>query len=267
MRGSKTARKNRSVCKSKMNNKLNEQAISDILTNALLAGKLAPGLRLGEQNLADLFGVTRERMRKVLHRLGHQRLIELHPNRGAFVAEPGLREARQVYEARRILETGMVFHLASTITQAQIATVNEALKLEQAANDGHDHAEAVRLSGRFHLHLAEMTSNEFIVRQMQELVSRTAMLVAYHEAESPRCGCDEHRAIFAAICERDAARASREMQLHLSLIETRLQQPPVRPVTLDLDAVIGNEIKRWRANARVRRTEAPEAGRRRRAGA
>lgn len=243
-----------------MDEMLDEQAIFEILTAALLAGKLAPGLRLGEQNLADLFAVTRERVRKVLHRLGHQRLIELRPNRGAFVAEPGLREARQVYEARRILETGVVFHLSSTITQVQIAEVKEALKLERIASDTNEHAEAVRLSGLFHVRLAEMTGNEFIIRQMHELVSRTAMLVAYHEAESPRCGCGEHEAIFDAITERDASRASREMQLHLSLIETRLQQPPVRPATSDLAAVITGGIERWRAMVRTRQEATPDDG-------
>jgi len=248
-----------------VNGRLNEQAIFEILTAVLLAGKLAPGLRLGEQHLADLFDVTRERVRKVLHRLGHQRLIELHPNRGAFVAEPSLREARQVYDARRILETGVVFHLASTITQTQLAAVSEVLKQERAAHDAHDHAEAVRLSGLFHIYLAEMTGNEFILRQMQELVSRTAMLVAYHEAESPRCSYDEHWAIFIAISERDAVRASREMQLHLSLIETRLQEPPIRPATSDLDAIMAQEIERWRATSEVRPATPARMGRSRRA--
>ncbi len=243
-----------------MKRKLDETAIADILTATLLAGRLAPGLRLGEQQLAVIFDVTRERIRKVLHQLGHLRLIELYPNRGAFVAKPGLREARAVYEARRILEGGVVSHLSSSsLSSVQIEALGRLLELERIANDTHDHAEAVRLSGLFHSQLAEMTGNEFIIRQMHELVGRTAMLVAYHESESPHCGCDEHGAIFSAITARDAARAVREMQLHLSLIETRLQEPPVRPSTTDLEEVLHEEIARWSA---VADAKAPPAARR-----
>jgi DNA-binding GntR family transcriptional regulator len=226
--------------------KLDEGAISDILTAALLAGRLSPGLRLGEHQLAALFGVTRERVRKVLVRLGHQRLIELHPNRGAFVAEPGLRQAREVYQARRIVEVGVVSHLAAAITGAQLGALEAHIELEQRAFDARDHSESVRLSGLFHTQLADMTGNPIVVRSVQELVSRTAMLVAYHEAGAPECGCAEHKSILRAIHARDTSGAAREMHLHLSLIETRLQAPPVRPSTTDLDAVLADEIRRWR---------------------
>jgi DNA-binding GntR family transcriptional regulator len=226
---------------------LDEYAIIEILTAALLAGRLSPGLPLREHQLAGLFGVTRERIRKVLHRLGAQRLIELRRNRGAFVAEPGLREAREVYQARRIIEVGVVAHLAGVVTDSQVRLLQEHLVREQSAHDARDHSEAVRLSGLFHTELAEMTGNPIIVRNLQEMVSRTAMLVAYYEARAPECGCAEHRAILRAIEARDPSGSGREMDLHLSLIETRLQGPPVRPSTTDLAAVIAEEIERWRA--------------------
>ncbi len=224
---------------------LDEHAITEILTAALLAGRLSPGLRLGEHQLAGLFGVTRERIRKILQRLGAQRLLELQPNRGAFVAEPGLREAREVYEARRIIEVGIVSHLAGHITPSQLQALEDHVSREQRAHDMQDHAESVRLSGLFHTDLATMTGNPLVLRTMQEMVSRTAMLVAYHEARAPECGCVEHRAILRAVGARDPGAAGREMHLHLSLVETRLQVPPVRPSTTDLEAIITEEIRRW----------------------
>ena len=92
-----------------------------------------------------------------------------------------------------------------------------------------------------------MTGNPLVIRTMQEMVSRTAMLVAYHESGGPECGCSEHRLILRAVEARDPGAAGREMHQHLSLVETRLQVPPVRPSTTDLDAVIGEEIRRWAA--------------------
>jgi DNA-binding GntR family transcriptional regulator len=225
---------------------MDEQGIGDVLTAALLAGRLSPGLRLGEHQLAGLFGVSRERVRKVLHRLGAQRLIDLHPNRGAFVPEASLVEAREVYQARRVIEAGVVAQLSLNVTDRQLKALREHLRLERRAYERKGHAEGVRLSSLFHTHLAEMTASAFVLRTMQELVSRTATLVAYHEAGAPECSCAEHRSIYRAIEQRDPAAAGREMQLHLSLVETRLQAPLVRQSTADLDDVILTEISRYR---------------------
>jgi len=233
---------------------LDEQAIYTAISAALLAGRLAPGAKLGEQKLADIFGVNRERMRKVLHRLGHERLIEVIPNRGAFVAAPSLFDAREIYDARRIVEGGIVWGFAQSLGAAQLAQLQQHLALERAAEAAHDRAESIRLSGAFHKLLGEMTDNPFIVRQVQELVSRTAMLVAFFEPEqSSRCGCEEHAGIIEAIARGDGAAAARAMTTHLSLIETRLKPRAGPPPEIDLDQV-------FRAVARPRARRRPAAG-------
>jgi DNA-binding GntR family transcriptional regulator len=201
-----------------------EQAIHAALSQALLSGRLAPGVKLGEHRLASIFGVTRERIRKVLHRLGHERLIDVVPNRGAFVASPGLDDAREIYEARRIAETGIVWRLAKQLAPAQLGALRAHLADEERAHRAGDRAEAIRLSGSFHTLLAEMTGNPLVVRQMRELVARTSMLVAFFECETaPGCGVDEHEAILAGLARGDPAEAARAMVAHLSLVETRLQ--------------------------------------------
>lgn len=245
----------------------NDEQIARILTVALLAGRLAPGLKLGEHQLAGIFGVTRERIRRVLHRLGAQRLIELVPNRGAFVADPGLRQARQIYEARRIFESGVVAHLAETLTERQIARLEDHLKKEFKARHEANRTESIRLSGVFHALLAELTGNALVVKDMHELVSRTAMLVAYHEAGSSNCSCTEHEAIVQALVARDCARAIGEMRTHLSLIETRLQMAPVASHTEDLETVLREEIGKWDAANADKDAPPPRRARRKRAGA
>jgi len=220
-----------------------EQAIYAAISAALLAGRLAPGVKLGEHRLADIFGVNRERIRKVLHRLGHERLIEVIPNRGAFVAAPSLHDARLIYEARRIVEGGIVWGLAQTLSAPQIEALERHLALELAAKNTGDRAESIRLSGAFHKLLGEMTGNEFIIREVQELVSRTAMLVAFFEPDtSSRCGCEEHAAIIEAITRGDGPAATRAMVTHLSLIETRLKPQGGKMPALDMEAVFSAAV-------------------------
>lgn len=208
----------------------NEQAIYDTLSRALLAGMLTPGAPLREPALAKVFGISRERIRKILQRLGSNRLIELVPNRGAFVASPAQEQAHGIYEARRILEGGIVGHLAASPGADTVERLREHMDRESAALKSGDRAESVRLSMQFHMILAEATGNFFIVRQVQELVSRTSMLVAVYEAaNASQCACEEHRDIFTALVGGDGAGAARAMRAHLSLIETRLRPGVMAP--------------------------------------
>jgi DNA-binding GntR family transcriptional regulator len=207
-----------------------EEAIYNTMSRALLGGMLIPGTPLREAALAEVFDISRERIRKILLRLGTNRLIELVPNRGAFVAAPSLEQARGVYEARRILEGGIVGHLAANMGPAAAEHLRVHMEQETEAMRKGDRAESVRLSAHFHMILAEATGNFFIVQQMQELVSRTSMLVAVFEAaNSAQCACDEHRDIFTSLVKGDGAAASRTMRAHLSLVETRLRPGAVAP--------------------------------------
>ncbi|WP_307691392.1 GntR family transcriptional regulator [Variovorax ginsengisoli] len=218
---------------------LQEESIHRVLSQALLAGRLAPGTQLVETRLAAVFGVTRERVRKVLHRLGHERLLDVVPNRGCFVSNPTLAQAREIYDARRIVEGGIVGWLAGRIGVDQIAALRAHAEREHAALHAGDRAQSIRLSGEFHMLLAGFTDSAFVMRELQELVSRTSMLVAFFEpAASSECACEEHDEILMALQQGDAARAVRAMHVHLSLIETRLR-PRVGSATVpDAEAEI-----------------------------
>ena len=207
-----------------------EDRIYDTLSGALLAGRLAPGAPLRENALAGVFGVSRERMRKILQRLGTQRLIDLIPNRGAFVAVPSLEHARDIYEARRILEGGIVSYLATLLGPDGAQRLEAHIAAEQAALERGDRAESVRLSAEFHMLLADATGSGFMVQQLRELVSRTSMLVAMYEpARASSCACEEHRAIFTSLIKGDSEGATRAMRTHLSMVETRLRPGAAAP--------------------------------------
>ncbi|MBN8750147.1 MAG: GntR family transcriptional regulator [Variovorax sp.] len=211
-----------------------EEAIHRTLAQILLAGRLAPGSQLVEMRLAQIFGVSRERVRKVLHRLGHERLLDLVPNRGCFVSSPSL-----------VIEGGIAGALAGRLDAAQLARLEAHARHEHEAVHAGDRATSIRLSGEFHMLLAEFTGSPFVLRQLQELVSRTSMLVAFFEpASASACGCEEHEEIFTALRLGDAARAMKAMHVHLSLIETRLKPRPDAAAAIDVE----REVERaWAA--------------------
>lgn len=68
-------------------------AIANDLALAIHEHRLPPGSILSEDEVGEVFGVSRTVVRAGLQRLAHDRLVELRRNRGAFVAQPSLREA------------------------------------------------------------------------------------------------------------------------------------------------------------------------------
>lgn len=224
---------------------MDEAGIHAILARALMAGRVAAGTKLGEHRLAEIFGVSRERIRKVLHRLGHERLVRIERNRGAFAIDPDLGEARTIYEARRILEGGIVAHLCDALDEAGRLRLAHHIAAEEAAREAGDRFASIRLSAEFHTVLAELTGNPMIVRPLQELVARTTMLVAYFEpAGSVGCQCDEHRAVVRALAAGERSKAVRAITTHLSLVETRLRPRLCEAAPPPLDEVLADELGR-----------------------
>lgn len=231
-----------------------EDTIHRVISTALLSARILPGAALREVALAEVFGVSRERVRKVLQRLGTERLLELIPNRGAFAASPTLDQAREIYEARRILEGGIVGHLAQSLDSQAARELQAHLDAEEAAVERGDRAGSIRLSGEFHLKLAAATGSGLIQQDLLHLVSRTSMLVALFEpARAMRCACDEHRNILTALLDGDSNRAMKAMQQHLALIETRLRPARELPLSDAIEVIQAD----WAALQAQREAQAP----------
>ena len=200
-----------------------EDQIIEQVVAAIMDRRLQPGAKLPENALCEAFGVSRARIRSVFIKLAERGIVALHPNRGAFVASPSPAEARDVYQARRAVERSIVMRAAQDITSAQIAALRRHVAAEAAANAAGERREAIRLSGLFHLKLAEIAGNPVLTRFLEELVARTSLITALFGA--PRlssCSRDEHGALLAALKARDEALAVELMEQHLGHIEHEL---------------------------------------------
>ena len=206
--------------------------IYDHLLTAIVEHDLAPGTKLPEDTLAETFGVSRTRIRRVLHQLAHEGVVQLERHRGASVARPSVKEARDVFAVRRILEVGMMRLLAgSSLSAREIARLRRDVAEERDAYGRHDRRRAITLSGQFHLELARLTGNAALHGIMRELVSRTSLIIAVHApARGPICLCDEHEALIEAVRRGDAAEAARAMGLDAFQILREVELPLALPV-------------------------------------
>ncbi len=209
------------------------------ITHALVEQRLPPGTKLGEVALGEVFGVSRTKIRQALIRLAQDKLVTLLPARGAFVTKPEPRDARELFDARRVIERVLIERFTASATRAQIATLREHLARERASIAANDAALRNRLLGEFHVLIAEMAGNAVIAELLRELVQRSTLVtLLYQSSRAASCSSDEHDALLDAVRRRDAVAAVRLMEQHLTHVEHDLALPDKKAAALNLRAAL-----------------------------
>lgn len=204
------------------------------ICEAIMDHSLPPETRLVETKLCEIFSLGRTRVRQVLQRLANERLVTLMPNRGAVVCKPTRQDALDVFEARRLLEAGIVARFVDLATDADIQRVHAMLEAEQDAWKRRDRRAMIRLSGEFHLLLAEIAGNHTLLELLRELVSRSSLIVAVYQAPgASSCPPDEHSSLYQALLARSANAAGLMLE-HLDHVlgELQLEEPETAGVDL-----------------------------------
>ncbi len=201
--------------------------------------KLKPGTRLKEEQLAEIFSVSRARVRQALSALEHDGLVTLVPHRGAFVSQPSTEEARDIFFARRTIETSLVARLCAAATADDLERMHAHVEEERAARAAGDTKATILLSGGFHLLIGELAGSPYLWEVLRDLVSRTSLIMAMYQTRSQAdCGPDEHAEVLEAIRNGDAARAQHLMDHHLDHLEGKLDLDDTTEETNDLRDIL-----------------------------
>jgi len=201
--------------------------------------RLRPGVQLKEEQLASIFDVSRARIRQALAALQRDGLVTIVPNRGAFVCKPSVDEARDVFFVRRAVEKRVVERLCTAISKAEIELLRSHVAKERIASEKDVTTDIIKLSGGFHLLLAQIVGSDFLFGTMRDLIARTSLITAvYRNTSRFNCGPDEHADIVEAISKGDAEKAVRLMSHHLEHVESELDLSELRNPVQDLRAAL-----------------------------
>lgn len=213
-----------------MTDRKSESTVTEIyerIYSAILDNRLKPGTKLVEERLSEIFAVSRPRIREVLARLAHEQIVELFPQRGAYVAKPTIEKAIDIFEARRVIEPAVVRRLCENITPEKLERLRAHEVLERDARARQDKRAIIRLSGEFHILLSELAGNAELARTMRELSTLTCLVIfLYNLPTATTCRHDEHSNIIEAIAARNEKLAQELTLDHLIHIEQSVKLEP-----------------------------------------
>jgi GntR family transcriptional regulator, rspAB operon transcriptional repressor len=196
-----------------MAHKVERQLRGDILTLVL-----QPGARISEQEIGERYGSSRQPGREALIALAKSRLVEILPQRGAVVARISVSKLMQAAFIRETIETALVSAACNAFHFHARQRLDDCLTEQARAAESGNRAEFRRYDDLFHKTLAEGAGLPMawaVVEDLKAHIDRACCL-SLHAPETLAKLIEEHRAIVAAIDQRDETAARAAMTAHLS---------------------------------------------------
>ena len=205
-----------------------ERLYNEVL-DAILDHRLSPGIKLKEDELANIFSVSRTVVRKALLKLAHDRIVDIQPNRGASIFRPDVNKAKEILGVRRLIEGELIREATLRATADSLSDLRLCIDQERDHMHRKKIGSGLRLSGDFHIRLSMLSSNATLQSYLKELVPQTSLIIAmYQRPQHQMCSHQEHFDIVDVIATGDVRAAQAEMDNHLRRIEDKLDLGPGR---------------------------------------
>lgn len=198
----------------------------------IMAGEIAPGDRINENQLALRFGTSRGPIREALRALEAGGLVELRPNRGVFVRRLSLEEACDIYAVRAAL-FGLAGRLcAERLGRAEVANLKRQVTAMDKAAKAKDFDAYYPLNLRLHEFIVDHSGNATLASHYRDLVKMLHLFRARSLVQGGGLAISnsEHGAMVEAIAARDAERAHRAHFDHVMQARTRLLSAERDPI-------------------------------------
>lgn len=202
--------------------------IESVLREAILDGRLPCGTALRQQELADLFGVSRMPVREALRQLEAQSLLNVVQHKGAVVAPLITNNAIETYALRAVLEA---FALRLSVPLLDADDLALAAHYIEQLETQTDHAEIGKLNRLFHMSLYHKAPNSKLLDLIERELNEEERFLRFHLSSMGlgKLTQDDHRALLEAVSTKDTDTAVALLERHLEkacvTIRRYLEQP------------------------------------------
>ncbi len=200
----------------KQHNALSD-TVYDLLYNQIVNGKLEPGQRITEMQIAQSHGISRAPVREALKRLSEDRLIALVPRSGCYVCKLSPAEARDILEIRRRLECLALEYAFDNLDHKKLRQLKEAFVACRELEDAKLVRRELQLDAQLHTLICESCNSEDLMIFLGKLWARTQLyrIQKTTEAERAQAALDAHVSILDAVLEGDRSKALELLDKHI----------------------------------------------------
>jgi DNA-binding GntR family transcriptional regulator len=198
--------------------------VAERVRSGILDGTFPPGSQLAEVDLASQLGVSRGPVREALQRLIHEGLAQAERNRGVFVVDLDVSDARDVYFVREVIEQTAAAGLAESLDEAALAGLSEVVERMERMTDA-PWGKLVETDLEFHRRLVASAGSPRLNRIFTTLGAETRLCLMYLERFYPDRAelVIEHRDLVDAIRAGDPVRLTATVQDHMVAARRRIE--------------------------------------------
>ncbi|MGW3308053.1 GntR family transcriptional regulator [Streptomyces sp. NPDC001073] len=183
------------------------------LRQEIIAGRLGPGDRLVERELAERFGVSRVPVREAIRALVAEGFVHFETPRRAVVRPLTPNDVQELFELREALEVYAAGLAASRATPEELAGVAELLDRAAASTEAGDAEVITDINSRLHDSIVTMAGNTLLTAALEPVAGRLRWMTRRNE-EWPQL-LVEHRELYEAIASGDPDRARAHALAHV----------------------------------------------------
>jgi DNA-binding GntR family transcriptional regulator len=198
--------------------------VSQELRRLIITLDLRPGAPIIESQLMQRLDCGRTPLREALQRLADEYLVRAVPRRGMSVAEIGIFELHQTYEARQGIE-GLLARLASErATEQQLDALDGSTQAMEQDGESADLFDTVQRDIEFHSQIAEAGGNIYLRDAFRRVAGPTMRLMyfAHSHGQAIAQTYMEHRDVIDALRARNPANAEQVMRAHIAQAKARI---------------------------------------------
>ncbi len=222
--------------------KNNNQPLSDNLYAKLqediLTGRLKSGSKLTENHVCEKYKASRTPVREAIRQLEAEGLVQLIPNRGAFIIGLSERDISDIYVMRNGMEIQAASWAAERITDPELDQLTEIYEYMVFYTHKADIEKMRSINAAFHQIIYQSSHNRILQRQLN--MFQTYLKFAAPDRYTPESLNEilaEHQSIYHAILTRDPASSALAMRDHLQRGAERNSAAPAEARAPEKEAI------------------------------
>ncbi|WP_024953540.1 GntR family transcriptional regulator [Sulfurospirillum arcachonense] len=195
-----------------------EETIINYIFDEIFDKNFQPGMKLPESAFAQTFNVSRDSVRKAFSQLQSMGIVTYKKNQGFYLKWLTQEDTKNVYAARNIIEVGIITIITQkySLGQIDLSSLKNEVETEKYLKTTFQNGEYVKTSCDFHLNLAFLSGNEFLINALTPLIPLSILAgLVYEDSTSHFCSYDEHNNLIKAIESNDIEYAKSIMNHHL----------------------------------------------------